>query len=416
VSQLDFQYRAKASNGEMLRGKRTAESEADVVAWIRAQGWMPIEVSTYFEINVKQRRKNVSYTGASFLRLTPRARLKDKLVFFRQLSTMISAGISITPSSMEVLIEQTSNKRFKRVLASIFDRVSSGVPLAGALAEHPKFFDTLSLVMVKTGEESGTLDVSLARLSLFLEEQENLRKKIISAVTYPAAVIMVALLALGVMIVVVVPQFQKAFGNLNVKMPKLTLMLFELGNWAKGHWLYIPIAVLAFAVLLHLLKKIEPINYQIDSALLKLPVFGGILYKAAIARSFRTMASLLKSGIPVLKALELAGDVAGNKKLRKGFLVMRDAVAMGVPMNVAMKEKKLFSPLVCHMVAVGEETGRTDEMLAKVADWYEAELSETIKRLSSILEPALVVFVGVIVGVMVLAIFLPILTAIQAYM
>jgi len=412
---LDFQYRAKAGSGKTLRGKRTAESETEVVAWIRAQGWIPIEVSKYFDINVKQSRKPAKFSDAPFFELAPRVKLKDKLVFFRQLSTMISAGVTIS-RSMEILVEQTVNKRFKRVIARIFDRVSSGVPLAGALAEHPQYFDTLSLALVKSGEESGTLDISLARLSSFLEDQENLRKKIISAVTYPAAVIIVALLALGVMVIVVVPQFQKAFGNLNVKMPKLTLMLFALGNWAKGHWLYIPIAILAFAVLLYLLKKIESMKYPIDSAMLKLPVFGGILYKAAIARSFRTMSSLLQSGIPVLKALELAGDVAGNEKLKRGFLMMRDAVTMGAPINTVMKEKKLFPPMVCHMVAVGEETGRTDEMLAKVADWYEAELSETIKRLSSILEPALVVFVGVIVGVMVLAIFLPILTAIQAYM
>ena len=412
---MDFQYRAKAGSGKTLRGKRTADSEAEVVAWIRAQGWIPIEVSKYFDINVKQSRKPAKFSDAPFFELAPRVKLKDKLVFFRQLSTMISAGVTIS-RSMEILVEQTVNKRFKRVIARIFDRVSSGVPLAGALAEHPQYFDTLSLALVKSGEESGTLDISLARLSSFLEDQENLRKKIISAVTYPAAVIIVALLALGVMVIVVVPQFQKAFGNLNVKMPKLTLMLFALGNWAKGHWLYIPIAILAFAVLLYLLKKIESMKYPIDSAMLKLPVFGGILYKAAIARSFRTMSSLLQSGIPVLKALELAGDVAGNEKLKRGFLMMRDAVTMGAPINTVMKEKKLFPPMVCHMVAVGEETGRTDEMLAKVADWYEAELSETIKRLSSILEPALVVFVGVIVGVMVLAIFLPILTAIQAYM
>jgi len=415
VSRLDFQYRAKAGSGKTLRGKRTAESETEVVAWIRAQGWIPIEVSKYFDINVKQSRKPAKFSDAPFFELAPRVKLKDKLVFFRQLSTMISAGVTIS-RSMEILVEQTVNKRFKRVIARIFDRVSSGVPLASALAEHPQYFDTLSLALVKSGEESGTLDISLARLSSFLEDQENLRKKIISAVTYPAAVIIVALLALGVMVIVVVPQFQKAFGNLNVKMPKLTLMLFALGNWAKGHWLYIPIAILAFAVLLYLLKKIESMKYPIDSAMLKLPVFGGILYKAAIARSFRTMSSLLQSGIPVLKALELAGDVAGNEKLKRGFLMMRDAVTMGAPINTVMKEKKLFPPMVCHMVAVGEETGRTDEMLAKVADWYEAELSETIKRLSSILEPALVVFVGVIVGVMVLAIFLPILTAIQAYM
>jgi type IV pilus assembly protein PilC len=147
-----------------------------------------------------------------------------------------------------------------------------------------------------------------------------------------------------------------------------------------------------------------------------MPIFGGILYKAAIARSFRTMGSLLSSGLPVLKALDLAGEVSNNEKLRRNFHMMRDAAIMGMPINLVMKEKKLFPPMISHMVAVGEETGRTDAMLEKIADWYEAELTETIKRLSSILEPVLIVFVGGIVGIMVLAIFLPIIAAIQAFM
>ena len=154
----------------------------------------------------------------------------------------------------------------------------------------------------------------------------------------------------------------------------------------------------------------------LDTAELKLPVFGGIIYKSSIARSFRTMASLLKSGVPVLQTLELAGDVAKNEKIRKNFYTMRDAASMGVPLNTIMKEKKLFPPMITHMVAVGEETGRTDEMLSKIADWYEADLEETIKRLSSIMEPVLVLIIGSVVAVMVFAIFLPVISAIQAFM
>jgi len=414
---MDFQYRAKARGGEIFRGSRSAESEGDLVNWIKDQGWIPIDITKVLAGAAKeaQKTKKSSVDWEDFFSLSPRIKLKDKLVFFKQLSTMLSAGVTIS-RSLEILVEQTNNKRFKRIISNAFSSVTSGVSLSRSLAEYPRCFDALTLALVNSGEESGTLDVNLVRLATFMEDQESLRKKIITAVTYPAVVVTIALLVLGVMLVVVVPQFQKAFSNMNVKMPKLTLMLFDMGNWARANWILIPTVIFALVMLTIFLRKLESLKYPIDSMMLKIPVFGGVIYKSSVSRSFRTMSSLLESGLPVLKALELAGEVAGNEKVKKGFHMMRDAATMGMPINAIMKEKKLFPPMVTNMVAIGEETGRTDVMLAKVADWYEAELAETIKRLSSTLEPVLVVFVGFIVGIMVMAIFLPIISAIQAFM
>ena len=413
---MDFHYKAKAPNGNVLNGTKAADNEADVVSWIRNQGWVPIEISkVMIQTGVSSLRKSDKFELSEFFDLSPRVKLKDKLVFFRQLSTMISAGVTIS-RSMEILVEQTVNKRFKKIIKKVYDKVSSGVSLSDSLAGFPKNFDTLMLSLINSGEESGTLEMSLSRLSTFIEDQENLRKKIISAMTYPLAVIMIAFLVLGVMLVVVVPQFQQAFKNLNVELPKLTQIIFDVGTWAKENWILVPSGFLGIFMLIYFLKKIDSLKYPIDSAMLKIPLFGGILYKAAISRSFRTMGSLLSSGLPVLKALDLAGEVSNNEKLKRNFHMMRDAAIMGMPINLVMKEKKLFPPMISHMVAVGEETGRTDAMLEKIADWYEAELTETIKRLSSILEPVLIVFVGGIVGIMVLAIFLPIIAAIQAFM
>lgn len=413
---MDFHYKAKAPNGNVLNGTKAADNEADVVNWIKHQGWLPIEISKVsIQTGVSSLRKSDKFDFSEFFDLSPRVKLKDKLVFFRQLSTMISAGVTIS-RSMEILVEQTVNKRFKKIIKKVYEKVSSGVSLSDSLAGFPKNFDTLMLSLINSGEESGTLEMSLSRLSTFIEDQENLRKKIISAMTYPLAVIMIAFLVLGVMLVVVVPQFQQAFKNLNVELPKLTRIIFDVGTWAKDNWILVPAGFLGIFILIYFLKKIDSLKYPIDSAMLKMPIFGGILYKAAIARSFRTMGSLLSSGLPVLKALDLAGEVSNNEKLRRNFHMMRDAAIMGMPINLVMKEKKLFPPMISHMVAVGEETGRTDAMLEKIADWYEAELTETIKRLSSILEPVLIVFVGLIVGIMVLAIFLPIIAAIQAFM
>ena len=414
---MEFYYKVRAANGNVMRGSRSADRESEVVAWIRDKGWLPIEIQSAAALKTNPSAANAKagINWEEFLDLSPKVKLKDKLVFFRQLSTMISAGVPII-GSLEILVQQTQNKRFKRVLKSILDRVSSGIPLGNALAEHPKTFDVLSTSLIRSGEESGTLDVSLNRLSGFLEAQENLRKKIISAFTYPAVVMCIIVIVLGVLCVVVVPLFQKSFGHLGVQMPWLTLRVFDLGEWAQKNWYYIPIAGVIIYLILHNLRKVPGMSLPLDKAKLKMPVFGGIIYKSSIARSFRTMASLLKSGVPVLQTLELAGDVANNELIKKNFYTMRDAASMGVPLNTIMKEKKLFPPMITHMVAVGEETGRTDEMLAKVADWYEAELEETIKRLSSIMEPVLVLIIGGVVAIMVFAIFLPIISAIQAFM
>ena len=414
---MEFKYKAKASNGKNMTGTRAADNEAELVSWIRDNGWLPINVERSHEValQIGESVANKNTNWEEFFDLSPRIKLRDKSIFFRQLATMISAGVPIA-SAIQILVEQTESKRLKRVISAVYDRVSSGTTLGAALAEHPKVFDTLTSSLVKSGEESGALDTSLAKLAGFLEDQEALRKKIISALTYPAAVITIALLVLGVMVAVVIPQFEKAFKNMNVKMPLLTEMTFKFGNWAKENWYLVPITILILFLGIKYLRKLESLKIYVDTFVLKIPVFGDIFYKSSVSRSFRTMSSLLTSGVPVLTALEMSADVASNEKIKQAFLLMRDSASMGGSMHAIMRERKLFPPMIAHMVAVGEETGRTDDMMAKVADWYESELSEKIKRLSSVLEPVMVIFVGIIVGFMVLAIFLPIISAIQAFM
>ncbi len=415
---MEFHYDAKDRSGKTVSGTHSASSEPELLSWIRGNGWVPLNVSQHREISLSTSGDKLGEAGkerGEFWDLSPRIKLRDKLIFFRQLATMIAAGIPVT-ASLAILTEQTQNKRFRRVLTKVYKRVSAGTTLGAALAENPKCFDAITIPLVRSGEESGTLDMSLAKIAGFMEDQDNLRKKIVSAMTYPAVVICIALLVLGVMVAVVVPQFEKAFGNLNIKLPALTLMTFRFGRWMEHNWYVIPLVIFAVALLLAQLRRMKSMKLPIDTFLLKIPVFGDIAFKAALTRSFRTMGSLLRSGVPVLSALEMTADVAGNEKIKLGFLEMRDGAAMGKALNATVREKKLFPPMISHMIAVGEETGRTDEMLEKIADWYDAELSEKIKRLSSVLEPIMIVFVGVIVGFMVLAIFLPIISAIQAFM
>ena len=415
---MEFHYDAKDRSGKTVSGTHSASGEPELLSWIRGNGWVPLNVSQHREISLSTSGDKLGETGkerGEFWDLSPRIKLRDKLIFFRQLATMIAAGIPVT-ASLAILTEQTQNKRFRRVLTKVYKRVSAGTTLGAALAENPKCFDAITIPLVRSGEESGTLDMSLAKIAGFMEDQDNLRKKIVSAMTYPAVVIGIALIVLGVMVAVVIPQFEKAFGNLNIELPALTLMTFRFGRWMEHNWYVIPLVIFAVALLLAQLRRMKSMKLPIDTFLLKIPVFGDIAFKAALTRSFRTMGSLLRSGVPVLSALEMTADVAGNEKIKLGFLEMRDGAAMGKALNATVREKKLFPPMISHMIAVGEETGRTDDMLEKIADWYDAELSEKIKRLSSVLEPVMVVFVGVIVGFMVLAIFLPIISAIQAFM
>lgn len=415
---MEYKYKAKTPNGKNMQGVRNADSESELISWIRDKGWIPIDVSRTHEV-AKQIGESVAsgknIDWSELTDLSPRIKLRDKSIFFRQLATMIAAGVPIA-SAIQILTEQTTSKRLKKVISKVYDRVSSGSTLGLALLQNPKVFDSLTSSLVRSGEESGMLDASLSKLATFLEDQEALKKKIISAMTYPVVVLSIAIIVLGVMVAVVVPQFEKAFKNLNVKMPWLTQKTFELGNWARDYWYTVPLTVIAICLAIYGLRRVKAMELYIDTFMLKIPVFGDIIFKASVSRSFRTMSSLLKSGVDVLTSLEMAGNVASNAKIKSAFTIMKDTAAMGGSMSLAMREKKLFPPMISHMIAVGEETGRTDEMFEKVADWYESELSEKIKRLSSILEPVMVVFVGVIVGFMVLAIFLPIISAIQAFL
>lgn len=414
---VEYRYKAKTSNGKIMSGSLSANNETEVLTWVRRNGWIPIDVSRAYEmaLQITETATGRKIKKNDLFDFSRRIKLRDKSVFFRQLATLISAGVPIA-SAIEILVEQTSNKRLKKIISSMHYRISAGSTLGSAMAEHTRVFDTLSVALVKAGEESGNLDDSLSRLATFLEDQDALRKKIISALTYPTTVILIALIVLALMVTVVIPQFEKAFQNLNVQMPKLTEMTFEIGKWIRVNWYVFPFFIVMLLLILRYVKRVPKLKIYTDALMLKMPIFGNILYKSSVSRAFYTMSSLLNSGVPVLTSLEISGEVAANEKIKQSFLHMRDAAAIGKLINGVMKDKKLFSPMVINMVAVGEETGRTDEMLQKVAIWYEQELTETIKRLSSLLEPIMIVFVGIVVGFMVMAIFLPIISSIRVFL
>lgn len=403
---MKFRYEAKGSDGSKARGEVEAVDVRDAAARIRAEGLVPIDI-----VPARGAKGATGFSAASLFRR--RVKLAEKALFFRELATMTEAGVPVA-ASLRVLAGQKRSRRFEAVIADIYERVSAGSTLAAAFDEHAECFDAVAAAFVRAGEESGTLDENLAKIASFLEAREELRKKIISSLSYPALVLCVTLCSLCLMTTVVIPQFERAFRGVGVDLPPLTRAVFGFGAWMDAHWRIIAfILAAAVAAAKFALRNIR-IRAAADGLLLKIPIFGEMFLKAALARSFSTIGALLRSGLPMLSALRLAASASGNQKIKKALEAARDAAASGRPLSVSL-DSEIFPHMIIQMAAVGEETGRTGEMFEKIAAWYESELTEKVKRLSSILEPVMVVIVGVIVGVMAVAIFLPVVSAINAF-
>ena len=404
---MNYRYKASTAEGRIVEGEiRDVRSQAEAVSWLRQRKMVPIVVN--------------EATGSSFdsrslldrLRLIATIPLKEKALLFRQLATMVSAGVTLG-SSLDLLSRQIANPRLADAVAFVKQRVDGGQALSSALRLRSEFSPLMTAV-VRAGEEGGSLDRSLDRLATFLERQDSLRRKIVSAISYPAVVFAFALFVLYLLVTVVVPRFSGVFESLNVELPAITRYTFEASLWFRDHW-YVPLLfVVALAVAVTFLGRWKPSRYYVDAIKLRLPVFGDLILKSAMARSNRTLASLVESGIPILQALTMTAETAGNEVVDRAFRALEEGARRGIGLGDLVKRQKIFPPMVGHMITVGEQTGRLDEMLNKIADWFELELDEKIKRLTAILEPLLIIFVGAVVAAVALAVFLPIVTAIQS--
>jgi type IV pilus assembly protein PilC len=401
---VDFRYKARNAEGKIVKGQHSGQSQYQVVQWLREQNLVPISVT--------ENRKGTRLPILDRIRLHLGVSLKDKAVLFRQMATLLGAGV-VLGNALSVVSDQTKNVRLAHSMREVKRLVDSGNSLSSALRSR-KEFSSLICSIIEAGEDGGMLDRSLERVAYFLERQEELRKKIISAVTYPAAVSLFALLVLWILITVIVPKFAMAFRSLNVELPKVTTITFRFAIWLNERWYVFIGGVLVFVLVIILLNRYRKTKPMMDALKLKLPLIGDIFYKSIMARSLRTLSSLLEAGIPVLNALEMAAGVANNAPVEKAFMGLRDAARKGRGLGETAKTMPIFPLMVAQMIVVGEETGKVDAMLNKVADWFESELDEKIKRLTSILEPALIIAVGLVVAMIASAIYLPIVGAIQA--
>lgn len=390
-----FIYKAKDRKGRMLSGSILADNPAAVAAHVRDQGYIALQI----------RAQNTRSLNARLQELK-KVKLKELAVFARQFATMLTAGIPLT-SCLNILIEQTENSRLKTALQDIYKRVQDGEPLSQALASYPRIFPSIMYNMMEAGEVGGMLDNVLERLAVHFEKEHKLNEKVKSAMTYPAVVMTLAISAVIFILTFVLPTFVKMFADMKIELPLLTRMLLALSGAIRDYIFIWPLAVLGFMYGLLRAYRTPATRLYIDALLLRLPIIGPLARKVAIARFSRTLGTLLHGGVPILLALEVVAKTMGNAAMIQSLNTAKDNVREGLGLAQTLQASNVFTPMVVQMVAVGEESGSLDSMLEKIADFYESEVDDMVGRLSSIIEPVIVAFLGIVIGVIIVAIMLP---------
>jgi len=393
TSTIPFVWEGTDRKGKKVKGKSMATNEAAVRADLRRQGVVPSRI--------KKQSKGMFGGGGT---ITP----LDIAIFSRQLATMLSAGIPLV-QSFEIVGSGHENAAMQKLIMAIKADVEGGSSLTEALAKHPLYFDDLFLNLVEAGEQAGALETLLDKIATYKEKTEALKKKIKKALTYPAAVLVVAFVVTAILLIFVIPAFEDLFKGFGADLPTFTRMVIDLSVFVREKGWYLAIMMGGgVATFLYFKKRSRPMRHWLDRMSLKMPIIGGILQKAAIARYARTLSTMFAAGVPLVEALESVAGATGNIVYEVGVLEMRDEVATGQRLQQAMENTDLFPNMVIQMIAVGEESGSLDEMSPKVADFYEEDVDNAVDNLSSLLEPMIMAILGVLVGGLVVAMYLPI--------
>jgi len=389
-----FVWQGTDKRGIKMKGEQSAKNANLLRAELRRQGITPDVVKP----------KGKPLFGASGKRITP----GDIAIFSRQIATMMKSGVPIV-TSLEIIGEGHKNPRMKKLLNAIRADLESGLSLHEAMSKHPVQFDELYRNLVKAGESAGVLETVLDTVATYKENIETLKGKIKKALFYPATVVAVAILVSAILLIFVVPQFQATFKSFGADLPAFTLMVIGMSDFMIQWWWAVLILIVGAAVAFIMAKNRSPaFAHFLDRAMLKIPVVGQILHNAAIARFARTLAVTFRAGVPLVEALDTVAGATGNVVYEKAVYRIRDDVSVGYQVNMAMKQVNLFPHMVVQMTAIGEEAGALDTMLVKVAEFYEQEVNNAVDALSSLLEPLIMIILGVIVGGMVVAMYLPI--------
>ena len=337
----------------------------------------------------------------------PKVTGKDIVVFTRQLSTMIDAGLPLV-QSLEILSKQQENSTFKKVLGTIRMDVETGTTFADSMRKHPKVFDNLFSNMIEAGETGGILDTILSRLAVFMEKSMALKKKIKGAMTYPAICLAISIIILVVILVFVIPVFEEMFSNFGSALPAPTQMVVSMSNFFKSNFIWLAMGTVAVFYLIKKIYNTEIGRVKMDAAFLRAPVVGPLIRKVAVAKFTRTLSTMLQSGVPILEALQVVAKTAGNKVIESAVLRVADSIAEGRPIAEPLEESGVFPNMVVQMINVGESVGALDTMLAKIADFYDEEVDQAVENLTAMIEPFMMVFLGGMIGGLVVAMYLPI--------
>lgn len=371
-----------------------------VLARLRAQRIQPLPAKVKERGKGLDRDINIPGFGES-------VRTKDIVVFTRQLGTMIDAGLPIV-QCLDILAAQTENKKLRTTIRQLKDDVESGSTFTEALKKHPKLFDDLFVNMIAAGEIGGILDNILQRLSSYMEKAMKLKAKIKGAMIYPVTIITVAAGVTTVLLIWVIPVFAELFSSFGQELPGPTQFVINLSNFAIAYFPYIVAAIVASGVALQQTYKTESGRLQMDRMMLQFPVFGDLIRKSSIARFSRTLSTLVSSGVPILDALLITAKTSGNKVVERAILATRLSISEGNSISEPLVQSKVFPPMVCQMIAVGESTGALDAMLQKIAEFYEEEVDNIVANLSTLMEPMVILFLGIIIGGLVISMYLPI--------
>ncbi len=389
-----FVWEGKDKRGTKMKGEQPSKNANLVRAELRRMGITPTVVKP----------KPKALFGGAGKRVKPR----EIAIFSRQLATMMKSGVPIV-TSLEIIAGGQKNPKAKELYNNLRADIEGGSSVYEALGKHPVQFDELYRNLVKAGESAGVLETVLDTIASYKENIESLKGKIKKALFYPATVIAVAILVSAILLVFVVPQFQQVFASFGADLPAFTKMIVAASDFMIAYWwLVLGVVVGTIAVFIYFKKRSLPFAHFLDRMMLKLPVVGQILHNASIARFARTLAVTFKAGVPLVEALDIVSGATGNTVYEKAVKRIRDDVSVGYQMNMAMKQVNLFPHMVIQMTAIGEEAGALDAMLFKVAEFYEQEVNNSVDALSSLLEPMIMIFIGVIVGAMVVGMYLPI--------
>ncbi|WP_444933951.1 type II secretion system F family protein [Microbulbifer sp. JTAC008] len=391
---VEYIYKGVDSKGTKVQGEISGTSPALVKAQLRKQGIIANRVQ----------KKPKPLFGGGKKKVKP----ADIALFTRQMATMMKAGVPLV-QSFEIVADGLDNQGVKELIFKIRDEVASGTPFADALRKHPLYFDDLFCNLVASGEQSGALETMLDRIATYKEKTESLKAKIKKAMTYPIAVIIVAIIVTSILLIKVVPQFASTFAGFGADLPAFTQLVVRMSDWMQDYWfIALIITILTIGGIIEAKKRNRTVADFFDRLILKLPILGQITYNSIAARFARTLSTTFAAGVPLIDALKSVAGATGNSVYTDATLKIRDSVATGIPLNTALRTSGVFPTMLVQMTAIGEESGALDEMLGKAADYYEEAVDNMVDNLTTLLEPLIMAVLGVLVGGLMIAMYLPI--------